>query len=525
MRLTRILRGSLCIGLLTGLMALGTGCPATGGGGGGGGGGDNVNDNTGGNTNDNSGGNTNDNAGGNTNDNTNDNGSSLLPAIVKTQIIVGNGGKIAVGDDLLVYGVGSDEDETSAFARYNQPAGVHFLIPSEADLNTTGGTMITGSDVLFGHRDFAVAGKKVALVRSTNAVSVYDTVTGELVDISPADITLHPLSVTQDSPGHMVADGHYIATINNTGFYGGTAVSDGNAIKVIDVSGAVPNVISFPMPASFGENDTFDQVAIDADAMQVAALGANDLFIYDIADPTAAPTQFDFGFGTDNGLIGQDVQIRLDGGYVIFHEDSDFDPVVSLFDITSGSVTPFIDNPTQDGARVAIDGGRFAYFLLRENADQEEGGGSTNVRSAIGTVATAPAATLASQLDHYGFRPSVVDLSSSAGPVFTQDDCLHSKLIGYGSRVCITPDGAYTFLADWSSPDSNFGYVHMSTGGAFTDLADPELTTVTGSLMGSDIVCSAETVAFRGLRQAGDSGCITTVDWVIGFIRVDELDN
>ena len=77
-------------------------------------------------------------------------------AVVKTQIVIRNEGKIAVGDDLIVYGV------PDATFGTNQPAGVHYILPSKTDRNTTSGTMIPNSDVLFGIDDFEVAGRKVA---------------------------------------------------------------------------------------------------------------------------------------------------------------------------------------------------------------------------------------------------------------------------------------------------------------------------------------------------------------------------
>ncbi|MHC5111523.1 MAG: hypothetical protein ACYTHJ_16775 [Planctomycetota bacterium] len=63
-----------------------------------------------------------------------DNGSNK--AVVKTNIIVGLSGRIEAGDDLVVYGIGSDEDENAVFSRYNQPAGVHYIVPSESAADT-----------------------------------------------------------------------------------------------------------------------------------------------------------------------------------------------------------------------------------------------------------------------------------------------------------------------------------------------------------------------------------------------------
>ena len=147
------------------------------------------------------------------------------------------------------------------------------------------------------------------------------------------------------------------------------------------------------------------------------------------------------------------------------------------------------------------------------------------LRSAIGDVASAPSATRSSQLDLYDFRSSSVSLASNAGPVFSQEDCAEQKRVGYGESMCITPDGGRWFIAGGSQPRAQ-DFILMSTGGAFTDFADPEGTTIPGSLMGADVVCTSDVVAFRGLRDTGDgTGCIPLQDWVVSVIVLDRLEN
>lgn len=453
-------------------------------------------------------------------------GDTNAPAIVKTNIILSTGGWIGVGDDLIVYGIGTDDDENVVFARFNQPAGVHYITPSTATNETDGGTMIPGSDILFAHNSFQVLGKKIALLRSTDAITIYDTASETMVDISPGEITLIGQSRTPNGPGQMMSDGNLIATINDTD------VADGNAIKVVDVSGDTPVVISFanPLNGAGAAITSFEQIDVDAETRRVAAVGMspdNDLFVWNIDAPDTDPQVFDFGSGTTGGLIASSVQMRFDGDLILYLDDSDFEPVPKLVNVTDGTVTQFNDNPSFGDAVVALAGGSFGYYLFRENADLENAAASTNVvRSAIGLVGDAPAATLANQLDTFELRPSVVDLTSSAGPVFSPEDCQPTrKRVGYGATMCVTPDGSRWFIAGWSSVDPGFDYVQMSTGGVFTDFADPEETTVTGSLIGTDIVCSADTVAFRSLREKLDSGCITQQDWVIAFIVLDRLDD
>ncbi len=125
--------------------------------------------------------------------------------------------------------------------------------------------------------------------------------------------------------------------------------------------------------------------------------------------------------------------------------------------------------------------------------------------------------TLASQFDTYALRPSNFDFE----PI-TQEDCFDDpKLIGYGSSMCITPDGSRWFLAGWGPIDSTWDYLQMSTGGAFEDFEDPEGNTTSGSVMATDVSCSANVVAFRVLRETPDSNCLTNEEWVVGFILLD----
>ena len=47
--------------------------------------------------------------------------------------------------------------------------------------------------------------------------------------------------------------------------------------------------------------------------------------------------------------------------------------------------------------------------------------------------------------------------------------------------------------------------------------------TVSGWVTATDVVCSANTVAFRALRQQVSSGCLTDNEWVLGFIVLNRL--
>ena len=440
-------------------------------------------------------------------------------ALIKTLITLGSAGKIDVGDDLIVYGIRDDEAVISS----NQEAGIHYLVPSNATTNTVAGTLIPGSAALFGRRNFEVAQKKVALVRSTNAISIYDTVAGTLTDIPATDINIETFFSAANMPGEMASANQYIATINKT-----HVVTDGNAIKVIDVSGAAPTIISFPDPTDInGDVEDFRQVAIDGATHRVAAVSGDDhVYVFDIDNPAAAPLMINLSINSGRGNFSDAAQIRFDNGKILYHQLPDISDRLpglgsgnaALLDVDTDSITTFTENPTNLNTVLALNGGSIGYSIWREAADQ--GSDNNNFRSAIGKVSTAPASTPAGQLDTFNTRPSVVDISP-----FTQADCVQeSETIGYGATMCITPNGTYWFLAGWGPVSSRFDVLQMSTGGTFTDFADPG--TVTGSVMATDVVCSGDIAAFRALHQEGDgSGCLTHDSWVLGFILVNQLDN
>ncbi|NLX07631.1 MAG: hypothetical protein GXY33_21040 [Phycisphaerae bacterium] len=405
-----------------------------------------------------------------------------LPALVKTLISLSlNPGRIEAGDDIVVFG---DNDT------------VYWLKASTTDPNATTATEITGG-TLFGTRNFRVAGKKVALVRGSNQVAIFDTETGILTDVPGSQIELDPfvMPVEVQAPGHMAADGSLIATINDA-----DEVEDGNVIKVIDVSGSSPQVISFPNPDGF--EGSFDQVAVDATTGRVAAHGESPgemIYVFDVDDPNAIPLAIDVfedGF-QDN------VQMAIDGDYIIYGQGASDDR--ALLDVTDGTITVFTNNPASPSLPVAIKGGSFGYFMFAEEADMTDDG--QLFRSAIGEVADAPGSTTAGQLDNLG----------------SQSACVSGGIAGYGRTMCITPDGSRWFIAGIGPVDAAVEHLQMSTGGDFETFDDPFNESQTGTLMATDVSCSSNTVAFRALRQTPNSGCLTNDEEVIGFIVLDRL--
>ena len=410
-------------------------------------------------------------------------------AIIKTQILLDATGKIDLGDDLLVYGITAGDGE-----------GVYFITPSSASSATSAGTFVPGSDLLFGKTDFEVAGKKIALVRSTNAVSIYDTESGSLSDIATDVLTLDRL---------MDADGQLIAAVH----------SFPPAVKVIDVSGNDPVIIECGTPDGvFG----FSNATIDAENRRVAADNGLNIYVWDL-DAPELPQVF------ETLSISSQSPLFIDGDYVLYLRSRDFDTIAALLNITNRTLALFEDlpsaGPTFGTHELALEGGSFGFLFFREDADEEESAFSSGVyRSAIGTVSLDPEVILANQLATFDLRPTTVDNSTT--PPGAEIDCAEPvKRIGYGSEFCITPDGSRIFLGNSGFVRPQDDYIQMSTGGAFTDFADPEGNTVTGSLAGTDPVCGQDFVAFRGIRQFGTgNGCGLQDDLVLSFIILDRLD-
>ncbi|NLX13698.1 MAG: hypothetical protein GXY44_08620 [Phycisphaerales bacterium] len=419
-----------------------------------------------------------------------DDDDEVLDALIKTRIAFENSadktsGKLAVGEDLIVWGVPGNS--------------VYYLVPSTADENTDAGTMIPHSNLLFGFRDFAVAGKKVVLVRSTNEVAVFNTLTGgEPVDIPGGDITLHALPAEADDPGHMMADGRLVATINDV-----NTVADGNAIKVIDLNGANHTIISCAQPAGF--QATFRQVAVDAATRQVVAYAKSPgetIYLWDLDNPAAQPVMFDL-FG--DAMPSSQVQIQFDGNYVLYRQG--FTDRTALLDTSDGSVRTFTKKSDfAVNSPVALKGGKFGFFVAQETADSIFAAAALH-RTAIGAVGDVPNATLASQTTM----------------IMPESDCVQQDVpFGYGNTMTITPDGERWFLSGSNFIDFDLEYLQMNEGDGWELFPDEE--TLSGWLMATDVACSNDTVAFRALRQVVRSGCLTEDEWVLGFIVLDRLD-
>jgi hypothetical protein len=377
--------------------------------------------------------------------------------IVKTDIPVRLDSGLQCGDDLIAFGTDTSK-------------GVSYIIPSEAP---TSGTPVTDSD-LYSSKGFAVGGQTIFLAGSNTGslmfqVSVFDVPTATITKTyTDEEIRLARIPAAIDDKGHIQADGDYCVVICDQG-----SVTDGKIIKVIDVSGAEPVLIAFDEnPASTGFG--VDQVAVDAATKTVVVVADDIFYIYDIDDPTAAPTQIT----APNGV--GDYVIQISGNNIIALDDQNYEEAF-LVDLSTSSIAALTDSLATGNP--AIGGTTFAFFA---DADANDSSGGS-LRTAVGTF-PGP-----------GFGKAPLD-----NPI--DGSTSNNGYVGFAGDMCVTPSGSHVFLSD--------SYLQHSTGTAlFTVPPDPE-----GSdpyaCPAWDVDCSSDTVAFKTASDRSDS------DKTIGYIIV-----
>lgn len=346
--------------------------------------------------------------------------------VVKTTIALHVQGRIEAGDGIIAYGTGGF-------------SGVDYIKVGD----TVGRGVPNGAN--FKAKSFAVAGKKIIFDENFQ-LTVFDT-----TDQSSSTIALTDIRALD-----FRSDGNFVGVLTDD-----NAVTDGRQVKVVDVSGAAPNVVSF----SANPATTPEQVAVDASNPHVAVLAGDIFYIYDVNDPTAAPQQWDV-----SALDGVDssTQMQFRNGYILYHDNAAVSNA-RLLKTSDGTVVALTQNPAAE--TVALGGDKYAYFVNRDINDHT----GTVARSGIGTVPNA-GATLAG------------DTQVSAGTA-------NNGFVGWGETAAITPDGLKFFLAGSESIGQQ-EYLMFSTGGAFSLLPDPDDPTADG-VQASDVSASANVIAFK----------------------------
>ena len=363
-----------------------------------------------------------------------DTGATLT--VVKTTATVHCQSGIIAGDDVIYYGG-------------NAITGVSYLIPSQGQ---TTGTLLPQGDTFVSY-SFTVAGKKAALTTQNYQVYIFDPADPTTVTAIPlTDVRLATIPIGFQTPGRMQGDGNYVAVRNDTSPY----------VKVIDVTTSTPAIIDFttdPGGAPW-------HVTIDATARKVLAADYDSFWLYDLDNPTTAPTRFD---ASAEGGINQTVAPLFRQDYVLYCDDSTY-ANARMLNTADGTFTQLTQNPA-GGITWAMNADKFLYFLDRSGDNDYDSYSIVN-RAAVGT----PPGPNANPGGPAGdTRPNT----------YPWDD--------FGSVASITPNGHYLFISGWEGVNIMSEFLQVSTGGAsFTPLPDG-----TNYLAATDVSASNNTAAFK----------------------------
>jgi hypothetical protein len=359
--------------------------------------------------------------------------------VVKTKIPVAYKGRIAVSDSIISFGTGFT-------------TGVEYIKPGDVSARK-----IPNGD-RFSSKFFAVAGDKIILADpNAYTISVFDTATQKMTDISESTLKLKLIMGDMQKGGSIQSSGNYAVVITDT------SGDDDSALKVIDVSGAEPKVIRFDgsgMPNS--NQEIFKQAAIDANSGFVAGGGGVErvLKVFNFKKPDADVKEFDLEQYRGVG----EAQMKFDDGKILFQTGEAY-PRALILDVTTGKITEL----SKAIFGMALSGGKYVYFASRDAKDKS----SINARAAVGTVGTQP---------KFSDGETPIGGSTSNG------------VVGFGSSAAITPDGKHIFIAGAETVGRTERLQNFA-GGKFSAMADSSVKPA--FLQASDVVASNSIIAFK----------------------------
>lgn len=206
---------------------------------------------------------------------------------------------LAVGEDLVVFGTGF-------------PTGVKYMKAGDTQPRE-----IPAGET-FSSKVFCVTGKKIILTKRTS-VFVFDTETETMTSIPENEISLYDPSTSL-----IRSDGYLVATVNAA-----TRVTDGNIIKVIDVSGASPKIIPI-RNANYTDRDV-SSVSVDAKRGHLAVASAQKKLVT-AAKIAPLADQYLYDVSEYRGVARFDITIEDE---VVYYVDEDYK--VRALDLTDKS--------------------------------------------------------------------------------------------------------------------------------------------------------------------------------------------
>lgn len=312
---------------------------------------------------------------------------------------------------------------------------------------------------------FHFTGKKLVIRdRRSGSLYIFDTATETVKAMPGSSINMGG----SGGPNLWEADGNLVATINSTVT---TTDGPGKRIKVVDITDINNYVIT---PFTFEPVAAINAVDIDATAGLMIVRAGTQFFLYQVANPTAAPQEF-----TRGALLGGtgNADIQIQGNFVVFFDDNENFTVLNL---TDGLFTQPNRNPARASRGVSFEESRFAFFT-RQNADD----GSTI--TALNRCLSGTPTTLSSLVDPAG--------------TFINGANATDGRVGYGAFADVSPDGRHVFVSGETIVDVSVQErLSLSTdGGVFkacVELADLN-TTELKAIRASGASCSNNVVAWN----------------------------
>jgi len=354
----------------------------------------------------------------------------------------------AVGDGVIAFNANGN----AAFAWVKVGENIVRDVPAPTDMDNDS-------------EAFHFSGKKLVIRdRRSGSLYVFNT-EDENVQAMPSSSINMGASI---GPNLWEVDGNLVATINAT-----TTTTDGagQKIKVVDISDIDNYVIT---PFTFEPIASISGVDIDATAGRMIVRAGTTFFLYDIANPSAAPQEFTRSV-LQGGTGSEEVQIQ--GNFVVFFDDAENFTVLNL---STGQFAQPGRNPARANRGVSFEESRFAFFT-RQNADD----GSTI--SVLNRCLT-------------GTPTDLTNLVDPAGAFVNGEDDSDGRF-GFGAIVDVSPDGKYVFVSGETIVDVSVQErLFVSTdGGVFkacVELADFSVADL-NAIRAAGAACSNNVVAWN----------------------------
>lgn len=312
---------------------------------------------------------------------------------------------------------------------------------------------------------FHFSGKKLVIRdRTSGSLYVFDTET-ETVKAMPSSSINMGSSI---GPNLWEVDGNLVATINATVT---TTDGAGQKIKIVNISDINNYVIT---PFTFEPIASISGVDIDTTAGRMIVRAGTQFFLYQVANPTAAPQEFTRGV-LEGGTGDSDIQIQ--GNSVVFFDN---DENFTLLDLSTGQFSQPARNPGRANRGVSFEESRFAFFAQETSDDG-------NSISVLNRCLTGTPTTLNSLVDPTG--------------TFVNGEDATDGRVGFGAAADVSPDGKYVFVSGETIVDVSVQErLSVSTDGgefkACVELADLNAVAL-NAIRASGASCSNNLVAWN----------------------------